>query len=619
MVSDTISVMEIEEEATTTQSGIIRKTTTVKTVLICSFIAVITMIGLVRTAYISDAFSFSVIPMVLAINVIFSHDEYLLHKRFIIYDLLLTCLFILMLSAEEVLKRMKDMDSELFNTVFRIIFLPFLFISLMIIIDRFLTLATETNRLTDPDTDDAGKSRSRFLGLYRPTWMIAVIAFVFAVAYFPGNLNNDFDPEWIGGGHPLWRDWHTVGFSLFVRLCTLIIRKPFMVTVVQYLIYVFSTDYGVDFINRHFSHVRKSDWIYAFMYLGFGAYACMNVGSMMKDNNSAPLLFVFTVAILDHILSDDHHVRDYVRLMIFGFLAAIFRHSMPAIVLAEFAVLCIYCFMSSPKNKRIVETLKVFVSGICVLIMYLLLTEGLAFGIMKFERNPSYIRYTIPMNLAASMAYRQSLGLLTIDDDIAAKMEQVIPLEKYAEYYCPWDADTTCRPWHGIGDNVEKLNDPHIASDILRVDLWYLLHYPRQCIKSFFDINSLVWEIAKASDLIMYSPEAADDFTEIHHMRKGAFFDIAEDTKLYLGSNAIGKTFIYRGGIYLYAMVVFAVTAFIKKQKRIIIAMIPILLYAALLMLSIPQEGSHYIMAFPLCAVIIGTVTFLIPQNLKAA
>jgi hypothetical protein len=43
--------------------------------------------------------------------------------------------------------------------------------------------------------------------------------------------------------------------------------------------------------------------------------------------------------------------------------------------------------------------------------------------------------------------------------------------------------------------------------------------------------------------------------------------------------------------------------------------MLPVLLYAAALMISIPQEGTHYIMVFAMFAALFGAVVLSLPAK----
>ncbi len=587
------------------------------------------MIGLIREPFISDAITFSIVPVLISSAVLLFTKDFrpFSNRKNIFFDIAFSCLFILMLSAEEVLKTMRSMDAELFNGIFKVIFFPVLIISLMIDIDfalyRFCDRPTLGRRSADEsdlkDQPVASAGEGKFLGIYYPVWVYIAVTFAILIAYYPGVMHTDFEKNWLWGYQTEWNDWHTVGYLIFIKLCTTFTGKPFMITIAIALMYYLTANYTVGVLKRRFASFPYIDRIYMGLYMCFGFYSVMYISEIQKNNLSTPMLIGFSVSILDYILSSEHKTREYVNMAFFAFMASAFRHSLWEIVLVT--LVCVIVGVAFGKNRDINEKKK-SIKGLCIvfattIISFMIMTEGIAFGLLKAERNPAYVKYTIPMNLAASMAYRSRETGLVIDDDIKQMMEQIIPMDKWAEYYCPYDADVIDRPWHEIGDNVLKLNDPKIAGDLIKVDWYYFTHYPRHFILSFFDINSMVWEIGKASDLMMYSPSMATEHYEIHHMRKGEFYHFTENLKTFMGGFGIGRTIVYRGGLYLYLM--FLITLVLFKKRRVLVwtAMLPILLYAAALMISIPQEGSHYIMAFPLFAALFGVVAFALPATKK--
>ncbi len=606
------------------------KQTILKSSLAVINIVFISMTGLVEDAHKSDSIIFAIVPLLICSAVLIFAKGYIpfANRKNIMWDVLFAGLFIVMLSAEDVLKTMRHMDHGMFYLIFMFLFFPLLFISVMIDVDHafYVTSDAGTAPVDAAVAENKGAvervSSGKFLGIYYPVWLFIAVTFVFVIAYYPGLMNSDFEKQWIWGEGPTaWSDWHTIGYIFFIKLCTSIIHKPFMVTIVQVLMYYLTANYAVGVLERRFPEYRRAGWIYICMYMCFAFYSCMYLSEIRKDNVSSPMLLAFAISLLDYVMSRHHMRREYINMGVTAFLASSFRHSLLEIVLAT--LVCIMCSEifdkgaeGKVKKENIIRLGMVFVT---TLVCFLVMTEGIGFRLLKAERNPAYVKYTIPMNLAASMAYRNRETGLYIDDDIAAKMEQVLPMEKWAEYYCPFDADTTDRPWHEIGDNVYKLNDPAVAADIIRVDWYYLTHYPKQCILSFFDVNAIVWEIAEAADLIMYSPGLATEHYEIHHMRKGEFFYFAESVKKFMGSFAIGRSAVYRGGLYLFLLLLTGVILLRKHQVRVFLAMLPILLYAAALMISIPQEGSHYIMVFPMFAALFGTVAYLIPGRMYKA
>ena len=77
-----------------------------------------------------------------------------------------------------------------------------------------------------------------------------------------------------------------------------------------------------------------------------------------------------------------------------------------------------------------------------------------------------------------------------------------------------------------------------------------------------------------------------------------------------MGSTAIGRCVVYRGGLYVFLMLMISFVLLRKRHAGLLIAMLPVELYACALMKSIPQEGPHYIMPFPLFTALFGVTAY---------
>ncbi len=587
-----------------------------KSVLSALGIAVICMIGIVRTAYVSDAFTFSIFPIAGSIFILCEAGGRRLidYKKNLKFSVPLTFVFFVMLSAEEVIRALITMDNELFNLVFKVLFLPMLLFSVFICVDFILRKAGELGKDCDDGSavPDEHRKEKRFLGLYKPVWLIVGIALFFVLAYFPGPVNPDLDPKLVGGGTPNWSDWHTIGFEIFCYLCMRVVHRTIMISFVQLIMLALTVNYVIDYLYHRYPGKKKLGWIVVLLFATLGLFTCMNISDTCKDNNNTYMLLAFSVSILFYFLEKKHSVQQYVIMVILGFLASIFRHAMLIVVLVTLAFAIIFEFVRNKHNTRMRKALTRNLACVVlfVVILYSLLTQVIGFGMLKAEKNSPYVKYSVVLNVAASMAYRNTVTGLYIDEAIVEKMEQVAPLEKWSECYCPYDADPVSREYHMIGNDVLKMNDPKIAKDIIMVDLYYLTHHPKEFLISYLDITSLVWEVTKPKDLVMYSPAPYGDDARVH-LNKGSFFDFSESLNSFLGATATGRTLIYRGGIYVFIMLIAFVILFMKKQVPIMIAMMPVFLYAATLMVSIPQPITRYVMAFPLYAVLFGIIALL--------
>ncbi len=571
------------------------------------------MTGMLRYENIPDAIPVLLIPASVSVIIVYFSETKGYRpfsvKENIKWDILLGIVFVVMLSFEEILRFLFANRHDGYICLFGVISIIMMAVSVVITIDYILFIFVCPQRDIVRNSDTTEKQPC----IYRPLWLIVAAFVIFGIAYFPGIVNSDFDINWMGGGNPVWDDWHTVGFGFFVRICTLVIHSPFMVTIGQILMYLFAFNYAISVLEKYYPG-HDIGIKYTICTLILGIFVFMNIGDIIKDNCSTPMLLAFSVSMLEYALNEKHGVAGYVKIAILGTGASLFRHMMIVVVLITLVCMAVAEIIKKEKTGNGLRRVKgLVIAGMAIIIVFLGITEGLAFGVLNARRNPDYVKYSIPMNLAASMVYRSKVSGLQLDDEVTEKLERIIPLDKWAEYYSPYDADPICRSWYEIGENVFKLNDPEIAGDVLSVDLYYLKTFPKECILSYFDITSPVWEISKASGLEMYSPASAGDFDDIYRIRQGKYYEFTENLKSFLASFAIGRTVFYRGGIYVFFMFVVSAVLFKKKAVEIWIAMLPALLYAATLMLSIPQPSSRYTMVFSLFAVLFGFAAWMLP------
>lgn len=128
---------------------------------------------LIRTKYMLDAFYVALIPIVISSIIIWRQNEIELriNKRYLVVALVLSLIFILMLSVEQVLKMIIQMDNELNHLIFKVLFLPVLFFNIFISI-YYLLYKSNNLKLGDMVScnDNAGDFKSFFI--YKPTWII---------------------------------------------------------------------------------------------------------------------------------------------------------------------------------------------------------------------------------------------------------------------------------------------------------------------------------------------------------------------------------------------------------------------------------------------------------------
>lgn len=115
--------------------------------------------------------------------------------------------------------------------------------------------------------------------------------------------------------------------------------------------------------------------------------------------------------------------------------------------------------------------------------------------------NEDYVKYTIPVAMAGAVASKEDLP----EKDIET-LEQIIPIEKWRDYYDKYYADSLSRTWGSIGENALKLRDKDFQREIILLNAKFLIKYPITYLTAYFDMTSIVWEMGTPSDGYEFIP-----------------------------------------------------------------------------------------------------------------
>lgn len=570
-----------------------------KYIIIFLNILLIILIGMIRDRYRLGAFSFSVIPLIGGIVFVCNNEVklYETYKRNISV-FFSSILFIAMLSIEQIIRMLRQMDNEPIHFVFKVCYLPVLFINVYICMAGVYQLFLKEKRRCN-----SSKSKT-ILGLYRPTWIVAVVTIFFSLAYFPGEVGNDLIAILNDISMGVWNDWHTVSFMMLIKICSMGTQRVFGVTVVQAIFFILVQNYAIGYLYKRFSSsYSKIPYYYALLSVTLGLTAYRYIPSICKDVTFFEAIFAFSISILCYVQREHAEKKDYIYMFLFGLIASLFRHSMIIVVMITMMIVGAYGFAIKRQQQNHKALLVVIFS---IFTGYFLVTQILAFGILQAKPNPSYVKYSIPMNLIASMAYRYEEGVENIDEEDIRMMEEILPLDQWAKCYSPYDCDPVAREYGQIGENILKLNNPRIAQNVLKLNFHFLCANTKSYVISLFDANSLVWEIASPVDGMEYIPTGAIDFIEVHHMRKGDFFYFSENLIDYLASNPISNAIFFRGGMSTFSLIVVEMIFIMKRRRKEMLAILPMNIYLILLLFSIPQPQARYIFPITQYAIFFG-------------
>lgn len=562
---------------------------------------------LIRTKYMLDAFYVALIPIVISSIIILRQNEVELriNKRYVVVAFVLSLIFIFMLSVEQVLKMIIQMDNELNHLIFKVLFLPVLFFNTFISI-YYLLYKSNNLKLGDMVScnDNAGDFKSFFI--YKPAWIIIATAVLFYLAYFPGDPSSDVPSSIIENGH-VFSDWHTLGWEYFMRGCVYFTKNWSCLVIAQTFLLICAHNYVIGFLYKRFKS-EIACYLYAILNVTIGVMQFRYMVNMTKDINFLFSMLVFTISVMSITSKEERTAKDYVVLGVLGLFASLYRHFSLEIVLATLIIL----LMALILDKKAYITKKqigIFVSiTASIILAHLLLVNILGFGVLKAEKNPDYVKFSIPMNLVSAMAYRNQISGEYIPDEVVDEMEKIMPIEKWSDCYCNYDADVVSRSWSKVGDDILKLNDREMQKRIISLNWYFLTHNTKSYVISLFDINSIVWEIATPIDEEIYYVVSVDR-TDIMHLYKGVPFYTIEDLVEFIARRPILSTLTLRGGMALFVLIL-SFSLLIMKRSRLVIGIIPIVLYAVSLLISIPQSNSRYSMPIIVFAILFSIISY---------
>lgn len=554
-----------------------------------------------------DSIYFSLLPILIAATILLRSDNFSLINIFkkssykqSIFSLILATIFIIMLNPVAIFKSgifknrliisiYGQTVSYIISTCYRILLIPVVFFSAFICIYSAFQF-----KINDVNTSKSEKIHLKFK-FYPQTIVISMVSFVFMISSFPVLSFSDATGCWNLAISNTWDDWHTVGFIFFIKLCSLIVKSPFSVIVVQTLFWILINNYAIHILFQH-SHSKFVCNLYVLLScVFFTPYVYLQL--MYKDVVYNMFLFAFSIAVLDFIYKDKLHFYSCIPCIVFGTLASLFRHAGDIPVIITSIVVLIISLVN--QRDKILQSFSILISPV---IAYILIVNIFAMNILHAVPNPRYVSYTIPM-LTVGAVVASGVPLSADEEKI---IEQVTTVEKLKSCYNKYFADPIARSWSTIGNDIENLNNPKISNSILKLNARFLVEHPRIYIRSLLNISSIVWEIARPADGYEWAPingAAIDYDSAFKTVQPNAATSITKPLTYFTNQTPVLRTVFWRGGFWIFILLLSLALLQYKKQYKASVGILPILIYCALLFISIPAQDPRYIL---------GTIEFAI-------
>lgn len=508
-------------------------------------------------------------------------NELLIHKEFIYYSLFLAAVFIIQMSLSDLLTAPFLQGINYFT---RILIIIGIYGNLVCFFNGILYLFCQKNK-TDSDFE--------LLVLCRICIIAESLLFIFSTypaIWIQGDVAGVYDCAI----NQNWNDWHTIGYVLFVFLCTRIKETQYSVIIIQTIIWIVLNMYILSVL---YNYKKRAAYVYTFI-VCITITPFLYLESMIKDTVFSMGILALTVVLFKIIYTDEFNKIDIIFISIIPLFSILCRHGGFFVVIITYSAMILF-YIKKKKNIAIKFALLFAFHG-CV---YLLVTVVLL-NSLSATKNPAYVKYGTPMAMIGA-AVSQNVDLSNEDIEI---LEQVMPLERWGECYNKYWADDISRSWGKIGEDVnkvEQLVDTNgFGKKLIEINAKLFLKHPIIYLRAFFDMNSIIWEIAKPVDVaLMTTSEVPEDVNIVY----STSYKITNSVAQFMDQNAITNAISTRGGYFLFGLIFSSVVICILNKKYLLCEL-PIAIVDVMLAFTIPAQDPRYILPTIECSIFIFSI-----------
>ena len=470
---------------------------------------------------------------------------------------------------------------KLFVYFFLLLIIPVgIIVSMCEILDFAIEFLTSAQSIT-------GNGRGKIVG---PFAALAVISFVIILAAYPGLSEPDGWGIWDWAHTGVYDEWHTIGYLLFVKVCSFIWDSLFCVEVAHVLFYLMVSFWALRILSEFYS--TKVLWIYVLVTFLFFS-PIMHLQGMNKDTMFVISLFGACVSVYMLMFYEKVRVVDIIFSVVFFLGTAIFRHAGFMIAVLSLAILIVY-FLVAKRMDRTKITALVMETSVAG---YFLIVVLLGRWTLHAIPNPDYIKYTVPMYMMGAMADDEDIELT--DEEIAA-YELFAPVDSWRNVQTRYNADPVSRDWGGIVTDPTPVPESVYGPAFIKTNFQLLVKHPVKYISNFADITSILWEITRPqdgieSDLVQafLNPDEYKEFTA--SVKANGFTTLVKSWTDFSADLPIYRSIVWRGGFSQFCYIVLICLAFRKKKGNLVIVAAPVFLYYLSLYLSIPTQATRYV------------------------
>jgi len=426
---------------------------------------------------------------------------------------------------------------------------------------------------------------------------IAVCSLIYTFAAFPALMGSDSAALWINTDKGIYSAWHPIAYSCLIKIAQITLGSPFFITILQTVLWIYASNLAIKLLNHYVC--GQAAWLYA----GLNLLVISNykyLGVMLKDVLWNICLFIFALKIFEWMHQRSR--KAMAGLVLSGIGVALFRHAGDINVYITLVILILYLRI---KEKRFLPELIRMLA--VVMLCKVILMDLLCMNAFHAEPNEPYVKYSVPLSMIGAV-----VSSCEIDEEDSEFLETIMPLEQWKNSYDKYWADTLSRTWGGVGENIYKLNDTKTGVRILLLNLKYVFIHPTVYFTAFFDMSSIIWEIATPIDGYEWAPivirneevEQWENGTYRYlQVKPGFFTEPVHRLSKATHNQPVWNAVCWRGGIHIFALLAAGALLVKKKRKEELLVLVPSFIMAGLLFLSIPAQDPRYIQSLSMLSV----------------
>lgn len=429
--------------------------------------------------------------------------------------------------------------------------------------------------------------------------IIAVVSVIYLFSTYPGIwLYDDVAVVWQQVCKREWDAWHTLGYELFVALCSYFTENIFTVNVAQTILWIFLNSYILKVLQEESTRNMK---IYTAI-LVFSTVPFNYLEVMFKDVVFSMGILAVTVGIY-HIIKKKNIVwQDILVLTVGGAFTSLCRYTGNIVVLLALISLLV-CFFVKNQKKICQYLFGIIVVQVCI---FLFVNVGLM-HLLNVTKNPAYIKYTMPMLTISSAAYSG----VEFDPEDAETLEKVMPIEEWGNCYNKYWADDVTRSWGKIGTRIDTVSElvetEQYGKDLLKINAKLLLHHPDIYVKSIFDMNNIMWKMAKPNDGYEWAICTKSEDEQTTYL---ALFKYTYLWTNFMYNMPLTEIIYARGGVALFTILFSGVIWILQRKRCFLIVLVPIITYSCMLLITIPSQDARFVLPGIECAIFLAAVVF---------